>query len=107
MDKLLEDVTDELVSSISEGDALYLYHKLADKFGWAGLFFTRQDVETAWRDEMASQLNVDKFDEPLPDDVWDAVANSRGWDTLDSAMSEYAWQIVYDAVYDVTKNGEK
>jgi hypothetical protein len=92
---------DAFVDSLSEDEAIMLYHKLADKFGWAGFFFTKSDVQTAWRDDMASKLCVDNFDDLLPDDIWNAVVNSSGWQTLTSAMSEYTWDIVYDIVYDV------
>jgi len=59
----------------SESDAIEIWQALCDRFGWAGTFFTRSDVESAWNGyENINDPHID-----LPDEVWEKVQDDWVW----------------------------
>lgn len=81
---------DEIVTYIksgklSEDDSMHIYHALRDQHGWAGTFFTREDVE-------------DAYGRPLTDGEWAAVQRTWEWRKgIQAALCEYGWEIIMDA----------
>ena len=106
MDKLLDDITDELVSSISEDDAITLYDKLRSKFHWSGAFFSIYDIESAWRYCMEYEHGLENFSDPMPLDVLNKVLYSFKWQDLDETLSEYGNEIISNIVASIVKGEE-
>lgn len=93
--------------SVTEDEAMALYHTLASRFGWSGTFFTREDAQEAWRNQ---QFDLDTgltADAELPDDVWDAITSSWYWRKgLTDILTERGWQIIGEAVSEATEDNE-
>lgn len=80
------------VDTITEDEAISLYHKFSEKFGWAGTFFTREDAEVSWN-ERYNQEGA------MPKEAWEATADSYYWRKgLGDLLCEWGWDLVHQAV---------
>lgn len=86
---ILTDTTIDM-TTLTEDEALVLYHRLSAMFGWAGTFFTREDAATAW--ETPGEMGI-------TDDEWDAVCSQYEWRKgLQDVLTERGWDLVFAAV---------
>lgn len=91
-------VTVDLLT-ITEDEAINLYHRLAQQFGWGGTFFTREDAEERWDTD---------DDGEFTDEVWDAIRLTWYWRKgLDEILCERGWEIVSEAVWEVAHDRAK
>lgn len=87
------------LDEMPEADAIDLYHALADHFGWAGTFFTRDDAEQEWQIQTRSDENGDEPNtDPMPDEVWERIQQTWEWRKMNGPMCEYGWDWVTQAV---------
>lgn len=88
------------ISDMSEDDAIYLYHRLAHKFGWNGTFFTRQDAQDSYN-EYHNQ------DGDLSDELWERIRMTWYWRKgLDETLTERGWDLVHASVMEAIHNHE-
>lgn len=85
----------------NEDEGLRLLHTLKREFGWAGTVFTRDDVETVWREHPTVwDAHGDAASEVvLPDGVWDAVRGGWYWRKgMDEILVERGFDLLNTAV---------
>lgn len=85
------------IENITESQALDLFLRLSDRFGWAGTVFTRADADQSWSEyhEQPGELS---------DDQWEQVCNTWEWRKgVTEMMTERGWDMVHDAVGDLLR----
>lgn len=97
---------DEFVDSLSEDEAIMLYHKLARKFDWSGTFFTVGDIDSVWRDCMESEHNLENVSDLVPDYIVDDVLTSYEWSHMNEFLCERGFEIIRGYVCSII-SGEK
>lgn len=96
MSDIAYDTIKECLTDITEDEAMNIFHALCGKFGWAGSVFTKDDVQQAYRDEMAED---DKFPtDEMAEAVWEYVQTSYEWVNLADPMVEQGWYIIGNVV---------
>jgi hypothetical protein len=81
-----------LLSELSEDDAISVYHAMAQQYGWAGTFFTRDDAEYAWN---AERTDNGEDQAEMPDEVWEQFLETYAWRKgLIQLMTEYGWELL-------------
>ena len=81
-------------TTLTEEGAINLFHDLKYQFGWSGTIFTRADADA----DFQNQRDDLSFDH-IPDEVWDAIVNTRTWNReLPDRMCEIGWDILTEAV---------
>jgi hypothetical protein len=85
-------LTEDEIRAMSDGERFELLRMFEDATGWRLRTLTRGDAETAYSDSEA--------DEPLTDEEWRALSDSREWNSLGD-VSESDWENVHGAVYSV------
>lgn len=96
------------IESLTEQDAMRIYHSMARQFGWAGTFFTREDAEVEWQQQTRTDENGDEPNEaPLPDEVWETITNTWEWRRgLNDILTERGWELVGLAVSEAIELSE-
>lgn len=80
------------MATITEDEAIRLYHDMATKFGWRGSFFTREDAENSYNEYHGKEG-------AMTDETWEKVLLSWYWRKgLEEIMTERGWDLVHDAV---------
>lgn len=80
------------IETMTEDEAIRLYHDLAMKFGWRGSFFTREDAQDSYNEYHGQEGE-------MSDETWDKVSLSWYWRKgLEEIMTERGWDLVHDAV---------
>jgi len=96
-----------LVTGMTEEQALSLFWAMKNRFGWAGTVFTRSDAEQEWQNEQFDPATELTSDNPMPDDVWEAVQDSWYWHRgLPELMTERGWELVSQAVQEALTKEE-
>lgn len=99
MSEIAYDIIMESLGSLTEDEALDIFHKMRTTFGWSGTFFTRADAELEWRAQTTLTYELDG--EPLPDEMWETIATTWAWRKgLIDVLTDRGWDLVYDAVHD-------
>lgn len=78
--------------TITEDEAIRLHFDLANRFGWRGSFFTREDAQNSFNEYHGKEGE-------MTDELWDRVLLSWYWRKgLDEIMTERGWDLVHEAV---------
>ena len=84
------------LSTITEDEALGMFHDMRDHFGWAGTIFTRLDVEDAYL-AFSEEEEGDPVQDNTLDQVWGSVSSSREWTrTIPDRLCEIGNWIIDD-----------
>jgi hypothetical protein len=82
--------------TITEHEAVGVYHELANRFGWAGTFFTRDDAEERWLQESG--------EDTFSDDNWNDLTSTWYWRKgIENRLCEEGWDVVDLAIDDALK----
>jgi len=94
-------VTPEQIAGLikDEDEAFKVVHALEARFGWAGTFFTRQDAESQWENDLeATEMEGAEF----TDAMWEILRHSKAWNRyVASTMTDAGWEGVSSALSDM------
>lgn len=76
------------IERMTQDEAMELTRTLAEKFGFVGTYFTREDAES-------------RIDRAMTDDEWARLRESRAWrKSIEGMMIEYTWDLIEWALDD-------
>lgn len=107
MSEIAHDIIMESIGSLTEDEAMGIYHAMASQFGWAGTFFTRADAETEWQNQQYDDETGMTPDTPLPEALWEAIQSQWEWyKGLSDVLTERGWELVSSAVQEAMADYE-
>lgn len=93
-DEIAYDTIVECCDGLTASQAIDIIVHLERKFGFSGTTFTRDDVNSEYRSQTDSNMD-------MPDDFWEAVRLSRTWSrTMPERLTEIGFDMIYNLVYD-------
>ena len=86
-----------LTQGLSEDQAVMLFHRLRQHFGWSGTFFSADDIK-----ELATDAWSEEYDTDIPDakiaEITATVQASREWKRLPDKFAEIGNTIIADKI---------
>lgn len=96
-----------MIKDLEPGEEMYLLWMLQDYYGWAGAMFMRNDAEQEWHDQQYGVTTGLTPNDPLPDDVWEAIQDTWEWRKgITEIFVERGWDLVSTAVKEATQHME-
>ena len=87
------------VGTMEEHEGIELYYQMSSKFGWVGCIFTIADIRMKLAED---GLEGDELEKMVEKVEW-----TRWWrKTMDEAMNEAGYEVLAEAIYEATTEGE-
>ena len=87
------------IETMEEHEAIELYYQMSSKFGWVGCIFTIADIRMKLAED---GLEGDELEKMVEKVEW-----TRWWrKTMDEAMNEAGYEVLAEAIYEATTEGE-